>query len=63
MNNKRSLKEIRIASGCSKLEYAKMLDIPYTTYLRYEDNLSNAPFGVVAQICNRLDLDIEDIKC
>lgn len=63
MNKKRSLKEIREESGCSKLKYAKMLDIPYTTYVRYENDLSSAPFGTVAKICNVLHLKIEDLKC
>ena len=63
MNTKRSLKEIREESGCSKLKYAKMLDIPYTTYVRYEEDLSSAPFRTVAKICDKLHLRIEELKC
>ena len=63
MKTKRSLKEIREASGCSKLEYAKLLNIPYTTYVRYENNLGAAPFGIVAKFCDFLQLKIEDIEC
>ena len=40
-----------------------MLDIPYTTYVRYEEDLSSAPFGTVAKICDKLHLRIEELKC
>lgn len=60
---RRSLKEIRENEGKSKLEYAKMLNIPYTTYVRYEKNLKAAPFGTVAKICDFLGLRVEEIEC
>lgn len=60
---RKSLKDIRVERGNSKLEFSKMLGIPYTTYSRYEKNLNAAPFGVVAEICKRLDLKIGEIKC
>lgn len=60
---RKSLKEIRVEAKKSKLEFSKMLGIPYTTYVRYEENLEGAPFGIVARICEVLGLKIEEIRC
>ncbi len=61
--DRKSLKEIREENQKSKMEFAKMLNIPYTTYTRYEENLSAAPFGIVAEICKKLGKKIGEIKC
>lgn len=60
---KKTLQEYRIEKGMSKRRFAKDLKIPYTTYLRYEENLSNAPFATVVQICGYLGIRIRDIAC
>lgn len=61
--DKKSLKEIREEHQKSKLEFSKMLNNPYTTYTRYEENLNAAPFGIVAEICQKLGKKIWEIKC
>lgn len=63
MGCKKSLEELRKETGSSKLVFAKRLEIPYTTYLRYEENLSAAPFAAVVKICERLGISITEIKC
>lgn len=60
---KKSLEEYRILSGKSKMQFAKELDIPYTTYLRYEADLKKAPFAEVAKICEKLNIGITEIAC
>lgn len=60
---KKTLIEYRKESGMSKLQFANKLNIPYTTYLRYEKNLASAPFDAVVRICNILDITIADIAC
>lgn len=60
---KKTLGDYRKESGKSKMQFAKDLDIPYTTYLRYEENLGKAPFDEVAKICERLDIQIAEIAC
>lgn len=63
MNVKRSLEDFRKETGDSKLEFSKKLEIPYTTYLRYESNLSAAPFCAVVKICEKLGITINEIQC
>lgn len=63
MNAKKSLEDFRKESGNSKLEFSKELGIPYTTYLRYERNLSAAPLYAVVRICEKLGIEINDIQC
>lgn len=58
---KKSLKEYRNEAGKSKLQFAKILGIPYTTYLRYEENIGKAPFDEVVKICNRLEINVSEI--
>lgn len=60
---KKTLKEYRLESGKSKLQFSKFLGIPYTTYLRYEADLQKAPFAEVTKICKRLNIDIKQIAC
>lgn len=60
---KRTLEDYRIDSGKSKMQFAKDLGIPYTTYLRYEADLKKAPFAEVARICEKLKIDIRQIAC
>lgn len=61
--DKKSLAEYRLQSGKSKMQFAKELDIPYTTYLRYEADLKKAPFAEVAKICEKLNIGITEIAC
>lgn len=60
---KKTLQQLRMEDGKSKRQYAKLFDIPYTTYARYEANLCNAPFDVVVRICKKLKIDITKISC
>jgi len=60
---KKSLEEYRTQSGKSKMQFAKELEIPYTTYLRYEADLKKAPFAEVARICDKLNIGITEILC
>ena len=60
---KKTLRQLREMGGQSKMQFAKMLGIPYTTYLRYEADLSRAPFEEVARICDTLKVDIRNIAC
>lgn len=60
---KKRLEEYRIESGKSKMQFAKELGIPYTTYRRYEADLSKAPFAEVARICDKLNIKIQQVAC
>lgn len=61
--NKKTLEEYRKELGKSKMQFANMLSIPYTTYLRYEADLQKAPFAEVVRICDILKIDIKQIAC
>ena len=60
---KKKLKDYRIDAGKSKMQFAKDLEIPYTTYLRYEADLQKAPVSEVAKICNKVHIEIQQIEC
>ena len=60
---KKKLEDFRKDSGKSKMQFAKELGIPYTTYLRYEADLKKAPFAEVAKICDKLNIEIQQIAC
>ena len=60
---KKTLEEYRRESGKSKMQFAKELTIPYTTYLRYEADLKKAPFAEVVKICEALKIDVKQIAC
>lgn len=60
---KKRLEDFRKESGKSKMQFAKDLEIPYTTYLRYEADLQKAPFAEVAKICDKLNIGIQQIAC
>ena len=58
-----SLREYRENQAKSKMQFAKELGIPYTTYLRYEEDLKKAPFAEVVRICEKLQIGIAQIDC
>lgn len=60
---KKTLEELRKESGMSKLQFSKMLEVPYTTYLRYEADLKRASFAEVGRICGKLGIEITQIAC
>lgn len=60
---KKSLRELRTEAGKSRMQYAKEIGIPYTTYTRYEEDLGKAPFDIVVKICETLHIDIKEIAC
>lgn len=57
-----TLKELRKLSGLSQEEFAKKVDIPFTTYRRYENNPSNMEAGRLFHVCDVLGVSISNIK-
>ena len=57
-----TLKELRQITGASQEEFAKIVDIPFTTYRRYEKNVSKMEVGKLFQICEKLNVHIANIK-
>ena len=43
-------------------DFAKFLEIPYTTYRRYEADAKRIDFGTLLDICNKTGVPIEKIK-
>ena len=52
----KTLEDYRKERGVSKRAFARWLEIPYTTYLRYEANINRAPFEEVIKICAKLEI-------
>lgn len=60
---KKSLTQFRKDSGMSKRQYAIWLEIPYTTYLRYEKDVGRASFRDVLEICRKIGVPVTDMEC
>jgi len=62
MYDKMTIEQIRENQGKSKLAVAQSANIPYTSYLRYENNPGKAPFAEVAKICRALNVNFEQVS-
>lgn len=62
VTGKISLLDLRTLTGMTQEKFAKFVEIPYTTYRRYEKDISTAGFSEISQICDRVGIGIEKIK-
>ena len=62
ITGKVTLLELRTLTGLTQEKFAKFVDIPYTTYRRYEKDISTAGFSEVLKICEKVGIGIEKIK-
>lgn len=62
ITGKVTLLELRTLTGLTQEKFAKYVDIPYTTYRRYEKDISTAGFSEVLKICEKIGIGIEKIK-
>ena len=58
----KTLTQIRKESKKSKRKFAIEMGIPYTTYLRYENNIGNAPLREVKKICEKVGISIDELE-
>lgn len=57
-----SLKELRKLTGLSQKEFAEKVSIPFTSYRRYEKNVSKMEVGQLFNICDKIGVSIENIR-
>ncbi len=57
-----SLKDLRTLSGLTQEDFAKKVDIPFTTYRRYEHDPSRMDAGRLFQICDIMGIEVSQIK-
>ncbi len=57
-----TLKELRNLTGLSQQEFANKVDIPFTTYRRYEKDVSKMEVGKLFQICDIFGVSVSNIK-
>jgi transcriptional regulator with XRE-family HTH domain len=57
-----TLKELRKLTGLSQEDFAKKVDIPFTTYRRYESNAPSMEAGRLFHICDTLGVSVANIK-
>lgn len=62
ITGKVTLLELRTLTGLTQEKFAKFVDIPYTTYRRYERDISTAGFSEILKICEKVGIGIERIK-
>lgn len=57
-----TLGEIRGLMQMTQPEFAKYLNIPITTYRRYEKDITSARFGEAIKISDKLGIDIRYLR-
>ena len=57
-----TLKELRTLTGMTQEEFASYVEIPYTTYRRYELNLSTINATKLFQIFNKFSIPLDMYK-
>ena len=63
INGKVTLKQIRSSCGMTQEEFAEYVGIPFTSYRRYENNVSNMEFGKLSSLCDKVGVSISMIEC
>ena len=62
ITGKVTLLELRTLTGMTQERFAKLVEIPYTTYRRYEKDINSAGFSEIVRICEKVGVGIEKIK-
>lgn len=57
-----TLRELRNLTGLSQKDFAGKVEIPYTSYRRYENDVSKMEVGQLFNICNTVGVEISNIK-
>jgi transcriptional regulator with XRE-family HTH domain len=57
-----TIRDLRSLSGLSQQDFAKKVGIPFTTYRRYEHDVSKMEVGKLFQICEIFGISISNIK-
>lgn len=57
-----TLKELRQLTGLNQEEFAKKVEIPLTTYRRYEKNPQSMEAGRLFRMCDLLGVPVNNIK-
>lgn len=55
------IKKLRIASGYNQTQFAKMLEIPRTTYINYENGHREPSKEMIEKIAAALNVEISDL--
>ena len=55
------IKELRLSKGYSAKEFAKKLEIPYSTYSNYENNNREPSLDTLHKICDNLGVTVEEL--
>jgi transcriptional regulator with XRE-family HTH domain len=55
------IKELRLSRGYSAKEFAKKLQIPYSTYSNYENNNREPSLDTLHKICDNLGVTVEEL--
>lgn len=57
-----TIKELRQLTGLSQADFAKKVNIPFTTYRRYEKNPSSMEVGRLFKMCEILNVSVANIR-
>lgn len=62
ITEKISLCELRTLTGMTQEKFSEYVEIPYSTYRRYEKDINTAGFSEIVKICDKVGVGIEKIK-
>lgn len=57
-----TLKDLRRLTGLTQKQFADNVNIPLTSYRRYECNVSKMEVGQLFNICDKVGVSIENIQ-
>lgn len=57
-----TLRELRQLTGLNQEDFAKKIEIPFTTYRRYEKDPSSMDVGRLFKMCDILGISVSIIK-
>lgn len=57
-----TLKELRQLTGLNQEDFSKKVNIPFTTYRRYEKNPKTMEVGRLFNLCDILGVSVANIK-
>lgn len=59
---KLTLRELRLSRGMTQQQFADFVEIPYSTYRKYETHSTGIELGRLMRICEKNGIPMERIK-
>lgn len=61
-NTKLTIAEIRILTGCTQKEFARKVNIPYSSYVKKETGKINLSASELGNICEKMRISMDKVE-